>query len=87
MTEPLADSDRQRVATMHQIPTEYQDLLTETDPTRLEAQATMLGDLVRAGIPQTPAFQSNPGQGMGTSGDDGEWAEYHLYHPKKETRR
>lgn len=48
------------------IPPEYQALLTETDPEKLNAQAVMVSALVaaKAAADGTPQFQPNPGQGQ-----------------------
>lgn len=57
-----------RLAAEKNIPAEYHDLLTETDPEKLAAQAEKVGALVvaKSAAEGTPAFQANPGQGKGT---------------------
>lgn len=49
------------------IPPEFHNLLTETDPEKLRAQAVTVSALVAANAAAggTPAFQPNPGQGQG----------------------
>lgn len=58
-----------RLAAEKNIPAEYHDLLTETDPEKLAAQAEKVSALVvaKAAAEGTPAFQANPGQGQGAS--------------------
>jgi hypothetical protein len=56
-----------RVAAAHGIDDEHKDLLTETDPEKLKAQAAKVGALLTAKKAEaaTPEFQPNPGQGQG----------------------
>lgn len=61
------EATRLRIAAEFKIPAEHHDLLTETDPEKLSAQAEKVGALVaaHAAAAGTPAFQPNPGQGQG----------------------
>lgn len=61
------EANKLRIAAEKNIPAEYHDLLTETDPEKLSAQAEKVGALVaaHAAAAGTPAFQPNPGQGQG----------------------
>lgn len=75
-----------RIAAEKKIPAEYHDLLTETDPEKLAAQAEKVSALVTAksAVEGTPAFQANPGQGQGGTPNTPEAiaeAEYRQYHP------
>lgn len=78
---------RLEVAAEFKIPAEHHDLLTETDPEKLKAQAEKVGALVAAaatpGAPQNPAFVANPGQGQGGPTDPtaAEAAEYERFYP------
>lgn len=79
-------STKLRIAAEKNIPAEYHDLLTETDPEKLSAQAEKVGALVaaNAAAAATPGFQPNPGQGQGGGGASPEAiteAEYRQYHP------
>lgn len=55
------------LAAEHEIPKDYQHLLTATDAETLAAQAKSVGELVKARneASNTPTFQQNPGQGQG----------------------
>lgn len=60
-----------RVAAANGIDDEHKDLLTETDPEKLKAQAVKVGALLAAkkAAEAPPEFQPNPGQGQsGTPG-------------------
>lgn len=75
-----------RVAAANGIDDEHKDLLTETDPEKLKAQAAKVGALValKNGVAGTPAFQANPGQGQGGGSPSAEaiaQAEYEKYYP------
>lgn len=61
------EATKLRIAAEKKIPTEYHDLLTETDPEKLAAQAEKVSALVtaKAEAEGAPAFQANPGQGQG----------------------
>lgn len=58
------------LAAEHEIPKDYQHLLTATEPEALAAQAKSVGELVKgkAAAEGTPAFQVNPGQGQAGGG-------------------
>jgi hypothetical protein len=75
-----------RVAAANGIDDEHKDLLTETDPERLKAQAAKVGALVSAkkAAEATPEFQANPGQGQGGATPNAEAlaeAEYAKFYP------
>lgn len=74
-----------RVAAANGIDDEHKDLLTETDPEKLKAQAAKVGALVAAknAAAAPPAFQANPGQGQGgaPSADAQADAEYARFYP------
>lgn len=75
-----------RVAAANGIDDEHKDLLTETDPEKLKAQAAKVGALValKTGAATTPTFQANPGQGQGGGAQTPEAiaaAEYDRYYP------
>lgn len=75
-----------RVAAANGIDDEHKDLLTETDPEKLKAQAAKVGALVAAknAAAGTPAFQANPGQGQGGTPATPEAiaaAEYEKFYP------
>ena len=75
-----------RVAAANGIDDEHKDLLTETDPEKLKAQAAKVGALVAAknAAAGTPAFQANPGQGQGGASASPEAqaeAEYDAFYP------
>lgn len=68
------------------IPPEYHNLLTETDPEKLKAQAVTVAALIVAknAADGTPAFQANPGQGQGGGSASPEAlaaAEYDKFYP------
>lgn len=71
---------RLTVADEHKIPEAYRNLLTETEPEKLKAQAETVGVLVAAqsAAAAPPGFQPNPGQGQGGAGgsSDDEYAKY-----------
>lgn len=71
------------------IPPDYHDLLTETDPEKLKAQAEKVAALVaaRGQSPEAPQFQPNPGQGQGgsTSAQAQAEAEYQQYYPESQS--
>lgn len=80
------EATKLRIAAEKNIPAEYHDLLTETDPEKLSAQAEKVGALVAANAAAnaTPEFQANPGQGQGGGAASPEAiaeAEYRQYHP------
>lgn len=55
-----------RLAAANGIDEDNKDLLTETDPEKLKAQAVKVGALIAANkAAETPEFQANPGQGQG----------------------
>lgn len=58
-----------RVAAANGIDDEHKDLLTETDPEKLKAQAAKVGALLtaRKAAEAPPEFQPNPGQGKGAA--------------------
>lgn len=75
-----------RVAAANGIDDEHKDLLTETDPEKLKAQAAKVGALValKNGATAPPAFQANPGQGQGGAPATPEAlaeAEYNAFYP------
>ena len=80
------EATKLRIAAEFNIPAEHQDLLTETDPEKLKAQAEKVGALVAAknAADGIPAFQANPGQGQGGAPADpvaAAAAEYGTYYP------
>jgi hypothetical protein len=81
---------KDRLAAHFGIDEKHIDLLTETDPEKLKAQAEKVGALLAAkpGAEQPPAFQANPGQGMGGQVDPAaaEEAEYRKYYPESTPR-
>ena len=76
LRKEIADDRRaaliDRLAAAHGIDTAHQVLLTETDPEKLQAQAVMVGALVKAktATDEIPAFQANPGQGQSGKSSD-----------------
>lgn len=70
MAASQLEATRLRIAAEHNIPAEYQDLLTETEMEKLSAQAEKVGALVaaQAAAGQAPPFVNNPGQGQGQGG-------------------
>lgn len=55
-----AETERLRVIAKHQIPTDYQDLLTATDPETLEAQAEKIRKLITPAGPLVPTEGKQP---------------------------
>lgn len=75
-----------RLAAANGIDDDHKDLLTETDPEKLQAQAIKVGALIGAkkAADGTPAFQQNPGQGQGgqpPSPEVLEQQEYEKFYP------
>lgn len=70
------------------IPPQFHNLLTETDPEKLKAQAVTVAALIPAttATATSPAFLANPGQGQGGGATTPEAiaaAEYAQYYPSK----
>jgi hypothetical protein len=89
-------SERRALAAEHQIPEEYQHLLTATDSEGLKKQASALVEFAKAAhyaaatAAPPPAFQQNPGQGQGNAPltpEAQQQAEYERYYPPTPPRR